>query len=228
MESESEGAFRYRVTREAAHVDGVLAEGPLRRRHLREFHSFILGIPIVEAANASPFVVWEGSHMIIRDAFRAFFAGRASADWGNFDMTEIYHSARRRIFERCKRVEISACPGEAYLVHRLALHGVAPWSTLASAGPDGRMIIYVTARPTGWLLTEILHRSGVTRRGLLSWAWQCRHRRLRCLRLADRSVELIRDRRRDFAFCRRGDGQAEVRIHGRHDSGGHCFVSGGR
>jgi hypothetical protein len=154
MVSESEGAFRYRVTRDAAHVDGVLAEGPLKRRHLREMHSFILGIPLVEAVNASPFVVWEGSHKIIRDAFQALFAGRAIADWGDFDITEIYRSARRRIFETCKRVEISARPGEAYLVHRFALHGVAPWSPLANAGPDGRMIIYfrpICQSATDWL-----------------------------------------------------------------------------
>jgi hypothetical protein len=28
------------------------------------------------------------------------------------------------------------------LIHRLALHGVAPWAEGAEAGPEGRMIAY--------------------------------------------------------------------------------------
>ena len=63
MASESEAAFQYRVERDAAHVDGLLAEGAERRRHLREIHGFILGIPLVDFSSAaSPFVVWQGSH----------------------------------------------------------------------------------------------------------------------------------------------------------------------
>ena len=59
------------------------------------------------------------------------------------DVTEIYHAARREAFETCRRVEITARPGEAYVVHRLALHGVAPWRDGTPAGPDGRMIAYL-------------------------------------------------------------------------------------
>ena len=63
MTGESEAAFRFRRDRDAAHVDGLLPEGPQRRRHLREHHGFILGIPLVAfSEDASPFVVWEGSH----------------------------------------------------------------------------------------------------------------------------------------------------------------------
>ena len=49
---------------------------------------------------------------------------------------------RKRIFDECERVEIIAAPGEAYIVHRLALHGVAPWRSAAVADPDGRVICY--------------------------------------------------------------------------------------
>ena len=51
-------------------------------------------------------------------------------------------SLRRRIFAECPRVAVIARPGEAYAIHRLALHGVAPWQEEAPAGPDGRMIAY--------------------------------------------------------------------------------------
>ena len=155
MPSEPETAYRYRLRRDAAHVDGLVPEGPDRRRHLREHHGFILGIPMAEADDcAAPFTVWEGSHLIIREAFREFFDGTAPEDWGELDVTEAYHDVRRSVFERCKRVEIAARPGEAYLTHRLALHGVALWSEGAGAGPDGRMIVYFRPEwggPQDWL-----------------------------------------------------------------------------
>ena len=155
MESEPEPAFRYRQKRDAAHVDGLLPEGPGRRRHLREYHGFLLGIPMVEAdADASPFVIWEGSHEVNRASLRDAYEGRAPDTWGDLDITDVYHAARRRIFDECRRVEVAAAPGEAYLVHRLALHGVAPWATAAQAGPDGRMIAYFRPEvggPADWL-----------------------------------------------------------------------------
>ncbi len=155
MASESEAAFRYRRDRDASHLDGLLPEGPRRRRHLREYHGFLLGIPMVgSSADASPFVIWQGSHEIIREAFEALLEDAASEDWGEVDATEIYQSARRRIFDCCERVEVAARPGEAYLVHRLALHGIAPWAPTAKAGPDGRMIVYFrpeTGSPDDWL-----------------------------------------------------------------------------
>lgn len=93
-------------------------------------------------AGASPFVIWDGSHEIIRSSFREAYADRSPDSRGDLDMTGVYHAARRRIFDACERVEVAAAPGEAYLVHRLALHGVAPWKEAAQAGPDGRMIAY--------------------------------------------------------------------------------------
>lgn len=155
MAGESPAKARYRRQRDAAHVDGLLPEGPERRRHLREHHGFILGIPLVEFnADASPFVVWEGSQQIMRDFFTARFDGLSPDRWGEEDVTEIYHQAREQAFASCKRVEIHARPGEAFLAHRLVLHGMAPWRAGAEAGADGRMICYFRPDPFGpeeWL-----------------------------------------------------------------------------
>ncbi len=143
MAGESEGRARFRREHDAAHVDGLLPEGEHRRRHLREHHGFILGIPMVEFdAAAAPFVVYEGSHEIMRAAFSRRFAGIAPADWGDIDLTEVYHDARRQAFADSARVEVHARPGETFLVHRLLLHGTAPWMDDAGAGPDGRMICF--------------------------------------------------------------------------------------
>ena len=155
MATESEKAFQYRRQRDAAHVDGFLPEGPQRRRHLREYHGFILGIPMVTFdAMASPCVVWEGSQELVRAAMRQRFEGIPADSWGEQDITDAYHAVRHLVFEQCKRVPLSASPGEAYLIHRLALHGVAPWQNGAEASADGRMICYF--RPEfsdagGWL-----------------------------------------------------------------------------
>ena len=155
MEGESAASHRFRVKRDAAHVDGLKAEGPDRRRFLREHHAYLLGIPLVEASrDASPFVVWEGSHALVRDAFMKHLGGRATTEWGHVDVTDAYTATRARIFETCRRVILTARPGEAYLVHRLALHGMAPWADGATAGPDGRMIAYFRPQlddPAGWL-----------------------------------------------------------------------------
>jgi hypothetical protein len=93
-------------------------------------------------AGASPLVVYERSHALVREAFRARFAGIAPEHWPEEDVTEAYHAVRRRSFEGCPRVELPARPGEAYLVHRLALHGVARWAEGATAGSGGRMVVY--------------------------------------------------------------------------------------
>lgn len=148
---ESAAAHRFRLRRDAAHVDGLLPEGPGRRRHLREPHAFILGLPLNDVP-ASPLVVWPGSHLIMARAFARAFAGLPPARWGDVDVTEAYQAARRDVFDTCPRVELCARPGEATLLHRHLLHGVAPWS-----GPDpgeGRMIAYFRPEltdPGDWL-----------------------------------------------------------------------------
>ena len=143
MDGESEARARYRRDRDAAHVDGLLREGPAMRRHLREHHAFILGIPMVDFDRAaSPFVIWEGSHEIMRARFADRLRDLPAEDWGELDITDTYQSAREQVFEECRRVEIHCRPGEAFLAHRLSLHGTAPWAEQAAAGPDGRMICY--------------------------------------------------------------------------------------
>jgi hypothetical protein len=152
---ETEAAHRYRLRRDAAHLDGLLPEGPNRRRHLREPHGYILGIALTEAdPGAAPLVVYAGSHEIMRTAFRAAFEGVAPDAWGDMDVTEAYQAARRRCFERCPRIELPLRPGEAVLVHRLALHGIAPWAQGAQAAPEGRAIAYFRpclSNPADWL-----------------------------------------------------------------------------
>jgi hypothetical protein len=126
-EAESDAAFAYRLNRDAAHVDGLIRD-PARRRKPGEQHAFILGIPLTETdPKAAPLVVWEGSHEVMRRALSKALAGVSPQDWDEVDVTEAYHAARRECFETLERVEIFARPGEAYLLHRLALHGVAPW-----------------------------------------------------------------------------------------------------
>ena len=140
---ENEAGFRYRQRRDAAHVDGLLAVGADRRRMLKERHAYILGLPLNRAMpEASPLVVWEGSHEIMRAAFAEALDGVAPDNWAEVDLTEVYTATRRVVFETCRRIEVSAAPGEAYAVHRLALHGVAPWREGAEAPPEGRMIAY--------------------------------------------------------------------------------------
>lgn len=141
---ESDAAHRFRVTRAAAHMDGLLPEGPDKRRHLREPHSFVIGMALNDAT-ASPLVVWEGSHVIMQAAFARAFNGVDPNAFGDMDVTDVYQAARREVFETCPRVEVRTGVGEAVIVHRHLIHGVAPWS--GTAPPEGRMIAYF--RPIG-------------------------------------------------------------------------------
>ena len=155
---ESDAAFRYRLNRDSAHLDGLLPVGPNRRRMLREPHGFVLGLPMSDAdAGASPMVVWEGSHEVMRAALHTALAAQDPETWADVDVTGAYHAARREVFATCRRVVVHARPGQAYLVHRLALHGVSPWVKGAKAPPEGRMIAYfrpVLPGPIGNWLTE--------------------------------------------------------------------------
>ena len=138
---ETDAAHKFRKTRDAAHLDGLLAEGPDKRRHLREPHAWILGIPLT-ASDASPLVVWEGSHEVIREALMTEFAGLPPAMWGDVDVTGVYNDARAEVFEICERTEVRLTPGQSVILHRLAIHGVAPWAAGAKAPPEGRMMAY--------------------------------------------------------------------------------------
>ncbi|MDX8348484.1 hypothetical protein SLH49_10845 [Cognatiyoonia sp. IB215446] len=136
---ESAASHRFRRDRDAAHVDGLLPEGRRRHRHLREPHGFVAGIPL-DDVDASPLVVWPGSHLMIGATFVKAFAGLPVDRWADEDVTSIYQAARRDIFERCPRIPIRAQPGEVILLHRHLLHGVAPWGESAETRP--RMIAY--------------------------------------------------------------------------------------
>jgi hypothetical protein len=136
---ETPAAFRFRQTRDAAHLDGLLPIGPDRRRMIREPHAWILGLPLTDTA-ASPLVVWDGSQQIIAQALRAALAPYPPKDWADVDVTDAYTAARVRVFDTCQRVELPARPGQATLLNRLIVHGVAPWDA-GLGGPD-RIIAY--------------------------------------------------------------------------------------
>lgn len=141
--NESAAAHRFRRVRDAAHVDGILPVGAERRRKAQEFHGFILGLPLTDAsAGASPLVVWEGSHHKVAAAFRKALADIPSDAWAETDITEVYQGVRREVFETCERVELPLRPGEALLVHRFAVHGIAPWHETAVAAEEGRAVAY--------------------------------------------------------------------------------------
>lgn len=156
-DSESEAAFAFRVNRNGAHMDGLHPIGPDKRRFWRELHGFVLGIPLTQAdAQAAPLVVWRGSHIVLQQMLRSALDGHPLESWSEIDLTETYKAARRRIFEDCERVELSVRPGEASLLHRFSLHGVAAWQEGAVAEATGRMIAYF--RPSfDWNACEALN-----------------------------------------------------------------------
>lgn len=140
---ESDSAHLFRLQRDAAHVDGLLREGSNNARYLREHHVFILGIPLSEhSADAAPFVVWEGSHKIIQQRLQERFATVPMQEWHSEDISQAYIQARKEVFMHCERKEIYAQVGESFAVHRLAVHGMAPWAEHATSESNGRMIAY--------------------------------------------------------------------------------------
>ena len=148
---DSDAAFRYRRDRDAAHVDGLHAIGTPKRRFLKEAHAFVLGVPLNTAdEKASPMVVWEGSHIIMQQAFRTALAGRPVDQWPHIDLTETYIKARKTVFDACERVIVHAHVGEAYAIHPLSVHGVAPWDKDAQAPEEGRMIAYFRPEFKDW------------------------------------------------------------------------------
>ena len=155
-EGESAAGFRYRLNRDAAHVDGVLGEGMPKRRFVREPHGYILGIALNDApTEAAPLVAWEGSHSIMHQAFSEAFAGVSPDQIDAHDITDIYVAARKRCFEDCARVALPLERAEAVLLHPMTLHGVAPWQ----AGEGHRSIAYVRPEVPGgvpaWLRLPI-------------------------------------------------------------------------
>jgi hypothetical protein len=138
---ETEAAFRFRVKRSSAHLDGLLPVGPEKRRMIKEPHGYILGLPLTDGP-ASPLVLWEGSHLIVQAALRQALAPYPPETWAEVDVTAAYQAARAEVFARCKLVEVPGRPGEAVVLHRHLIHGVAPWMPGVSSGPEGRIVAY--------------------------------------------------------------------------------------
>lgn len=130
---QSAANHRYRLTRHAAHVDGLLPTGPDRRRFPGEFHAYVLGIHL-NGCEEAPTVWWPGSHRIIARALRDAIG---TADPAEIDVTEAYHAARREIFAESAPRPLTGPPGASFLLHRFTLHGTAPWE--GPAQPEGRM-----------------------------------------------------------------------------------------
>ncbi|MFP5479763.1 MAG: hypothetical protein ACLGIE_08770 [Alphaproteobacteria bacterium] len=150
---ETPAAFAFRRDRDAAHLDGLLPIGPDKRRMVKEPHAWILGLPLNQT-EASPLTVWEGSHEVLREALLAALKPHSPETWGEIDLTDAYQQARREVFAACRRIELTARPGEATLLHRLTLHGVAAWKPQDEAPPEGRMIAYLRPQLTSvrdWL-----------------------------------------------------------------------------
>jgi hypothetical protein len=153
---ETPAAFAFRQTRDAAHLDGLLPVGPTRARMIKEPHAWILGLPLNDTL-AAPLSVWEGSHHILRAALLQALTPHDPEIWGDIDIGEAYQKARRDVFANCRRIELPAKPGEATLLHRLTLHGVAPWKPSDTAPDEGRMIAYLRPqllRAQDWLTGE--------------------------------------------------------------------------
>lgn len=153
---ETPAAARFRKARDAAHLDGLLPVGPARKRMMKEPHAWILGLPLNRCgAGAAPLVVWEGSHEVMRRHIATELRRHSPEVWGDVDLTEVYTVARAEVFATCPRVEVPVVPGEASLLHRLTIHGVAPWQTGADAPAEGRIIAYfrpVLPSVEAWLL----------------------------------------------------------------------------
>lgn len=152
--NETAAAHSFRRNRHAAHVDGLLPEGPLRRRFLREWHGFVLGFPL-NLSNAAPLMVWPQSHLIMGQALRQAVADQ---DPETVDLTDAYQAARREVFDRIAPVAVRAKPGQAILLHRHLLHGVAAFAPDHDAPAEGRMIAYLRPLMAGgaaaWLAQD--------------------------------------------------------------------------
>jgi hypothetical protein len=120
---------------------------PGRRRKLSETHGFLLGIPLRDStAKEGAFVIWDGSHEVMRAAFKAAYHGVDPKNWRDLDITDAYTEARRHVFDTCTPVELAPGLGSAYVMHPLALHGVAPWR---AEGGAPRAVAYFRPDPFG-------------------------------------------------------------------------------
>ena len=90
-------------------------------------------------------------------ALQTALAPHPPESWGDVDITAAYQAARAEVFRVCPRREVPGVPGEAVLLHRHLVHGVAPWAEEATAPPEGRVIAYfrpVMNSVQDWLLQD--------------------------------------------------------------------------
>lgn len=135
---DSDAALRYRQTRGAAHLDGLHAIGPAKRRFLREPHGFVLGLPL-DGCGAAPLLVWPGSHRALGAALRQATAGR---DPATVDLTDSYTAARRAVLDSIAPLPLRAPPGAGFLLHRHLLHGTDVWRDTDAGEHRQRMIAF--------------------------------------------------------------------------------------
>jgi hypothetical protein len=148
---ETIASFNFRKNRDNAHVDGLLKDEKTGARYPGEFHAFVVGIPLdTYPQGSSPMVVWDGSHRIIQKYMQDTLAEIPMKDWSEIDITQGYQQKRKECFEQLPRTEISVPQGSAYILHHMALHGIAPW--VAPEGAPPRIIVYF--RPDLNILTD--------------------------------------------------------------------------
>ncbi|QUJ77269.1 hypothetical protein KDD17_04435 [Sulfitobacter albidus] len=152
---ESDANHRFRRDRMAAHVDGLLPIGPQRRRFAREFHAYILALPLTDVRAAAT-VVWPGSQRIMQTALQEAVGARPVAQ---VDLTDAYQAARREVFASIDPVRLLIGPGQSALLHRFLLHGTAPWENrIADKAGHGRMTAFLRPEMPGggsdWLASD--------------------------------------------------------------------------
>ena len=125
---ESEKSFNFRIKRFASHIDGIIPLGSKKRRFAKEYHAFILGLPIMNNfKNNASLVVWEGSHKIFRNFFRNIYEGVSSNKISHIDITELYNECRNKVFTKCNVKKIVPNFKQPYLLDRHLLHGIDQW-----------------------------------------------------------------------------------------------------
>lgn len=145
--NDSDSAYEFRLRRDAAHVDGLIADGT-GSRYLLEPHRFIFGIALTESdAGAAPLAVWDGSHRPMQKMFDTVLAG--AEDEAAVDLAVPYQAARRAVFAECNRRLMPLAPGEAIVLHRHLVHGISPWQEGARAAPEGRISAYFRPKFSG-------------------------------------------------------------------------------
>ncbi len=145
--TQSAANHRFRVNRSAAHMDGLIPEGPNNQRYARELHAYILGIALNTNPD-SPTVYWPGSHLILHKAIQEACRNKPLQET---NLTETYHTARKLIFDTCDCVPVPTIKGGSVLLHRFTLHGTAKWTSNNKAHRAIAFFRPEVADPATWL-----------------------------------------------------------------------------